>query len=168
MSAVNIGGVSALNSKYTVETIFTPFVSSLLLIISLLAAIIIIKVINRIWYKSDEKFNVKFSKKIIFWLTILIALLTTIAFFYSQSHSFEYWSYGVENVEKASNYLPLTPIPAIRGGNITSDSAPILYQMVYFGANLLKQIEDKFNLIIAMTSAILIPLIIKIEKSEEK
>lgn len=164
-SSVNIGDFSIINSKYTIEKIFTPFISCVLLIISLLVSVVAIKFIKHIWKKQ---ISVIFGKKIIFYGSILVLLLSAITFFYSRADSFEYWNYGIENTNTEMNYLPLIQIPSIRGGNITSEAAPPLYRVIHFLANLLKTIVDEFDLLITMSGAILIPLKIEVNKYDLK
>lgn len=172
VSSVNFRGLSVSNSEYTIQKIFKPFISSMVLIISLIVSMILIKTINYFFNKYNEKFvarfNVKFAKKVILLISILIALLSAIAYFYSSTDYFEYFRYGIETKDISLPYLPLKPIPSIQGGNINSDEATLLYQFIYFSANLIKKVEEVFDLIIAMTGVILIPLIIKIERSKSE
>lgn len=163
ISSVNIVGSSFENSKYTIERIFTPFISCLVLIISLLTVGGIIKIIN---FFFKNKFSIKFARKIIFYGSISVLLLSAITFFYTRANTFEYWNYGIKNTSTEMIYIPLVQRPSVHGGNITSDAAPLLYRIIHFFANLFKEMGDKYDLIISMSGAILIPLKIEINKHD--
>ena len=168
VSSIKVDGIIIENSQYTKDMVFSPFVSSVILIFSLLVTIVTIKIINYFFDKNEQKFDVSYAEKIRSFVMILTVLLSAIAFFYSSAIPFEYWEYGINNMAKTGAYSSLEPIPTIRGGNLTTEMAPMFYQVIRCLANLIKQVEHLFALIISVVNALLIPLSIKCEKLKSK
>lgn len=165
VSSTKVDDIIIENSQDTIDRVFAPFISSLLIIIGLLVTIVVIKFIDSFCDKNNQKFDALYAKKILFIVTILTGLLSAIVFFYSRANSFEYWNYGIKNIKIIEGYFKLEHIPSIRGGNLTSEKAPIFYRVIYCLANLLEKVKDYFDIIISFVGAVLIPLSIKYEKT---
>lgn len=172
MSSLKIEGVEVLNSSYSIERYYQPFISSMLIIIAIILSWCVVKVCDFFWDNNAVKFDLKFAKGIMFIISVCTIIATVITIIYSKADSFDYGRYGisVSNLEDTTKkmYIPLEIIPSFNSIGISSPSAPYLYTVAQITSYMMKYVGNNIGLIAAIIAAILIPLKVRIEFFDDK
>ncbi len=160
MSSLSVGGMEVCNSTDIVNRVYAPFISSGLFLLGLICTCVIVKCIDKIMDKNGSMFNVSAAEKIVFMVSVVAAVMAVVTLVYSKANTFDYSLYGIESkdMEEAMPFIGLQPIPSIRGGNMYSSDAPLLYRFIYHGSNVMKEIEENLDFCFTTIGAVLIPL----------
>lgn len=174
MSNMKIDGVIFVNSASARNKIFTPYLSSILLVVSLLFTILFAYLCDKFLNKENKKFNLYYAKNILFYLGIVSITIATVVFMYAKSYTFEHWKYGyseetIIKVIEGKNetlYIPLEEIPSIESAGITSSNASVIYNINVKLSQIVSGIISNLEFMIAILGTILIPLKNKIHLVE--
>ena len=175
MQTTKAGEGNIENSTYMINHVAAPFVSCLLLSLSIILSILVMKLIS---YFTKKQLTLQNEKSWMYCIEVLLILTSAFIAIYTLATGFEYWKYGydlseLKNAMETGDlaYLKLSPIPRLQSeGRYSSDSG-LLYIVALRMAQFSRTSIKNLDIYTAIFSAMLIPLKIaahRKERSSEK